>query len=251
MTGDDPSNGCDGCVIKIQGASEAVPSTGSAGCIDIDIDTESSNQRWPRRSRAASAKVRENREVELEAKATKAAAARQKRPPLKAITNLPAASISVDDAKASDCLSSTPTCTAPADPDGISDLVRSLSLNDDAADDDYGDDSDGSVAGSIQYSSPVRVASIADHFKQSDRQEAERRCDFNSHDSINLWFPKYKSKGYINCPLALIKTAHTNKARVSIVWEWRNLTIAQQRIRVKELCDGQQRERKGARMQQS
>ncbi len=95
------------------------------------------------------------REQRGRARSQSTAVAHQKRAPLKAITNLPVALNSINNAKARNCLSSpTPTCTAPADPDGIiSDLVCSLSIDDD---DNYDDDSDGSVAGSIQHSS-VRV----------------------------------------------------------------------------------------------
>ena len=228
-TGDKQTIGTGGFGVE----SSCVSSDGvrSAGRIAVGGTT---NERRPSRRRTVSKKVRDNLEIEAEARIEKAnaAAARQARPPPPPKDNrriLAAVDQNIP-------IDNTPDRTTTTS--DISDLVRSLSIDDDG---DVGSDAEDS---SLSLFDEVNVGSKpeANHqlplppsmprmLAHRHDHEAELNCDFNSYESINRYFPRHagKSKGTLDIPLFMLREAHGNKAKAKIMRHWRQLTTAQQR----------------------
>lgn len=247
-TGDGQTEGGDGSGVtrrtKRRSATSGID--GSEGHSSVQV------QRRPIRLKTATAKVRENREVEavLKSKAVEAATTAKTAVPKADASFLVAADQNQPNVCSNDCYFS-PSCSVhstEASASELSELVGSLSLKDDAwsdSDSDGDDEATSETGDDVDEKENNEKDNITDDDSMSpakarirfNRRDGECNCDFESHDSINYWYPKYKSKGDVDIPLFLVRAARSKRGKAVIVKEWRRLTKAQQYLRVKEERD--------------
>ncbi len=79
----------------------------------------------------------------------------------------------------------------------------------------------------------------ADRLKRANQEEALRRCDFSDPESINEHYPAYVGKGTFNCPLSWINAATTKRGKARIIFDWRMLTLKQQKEKLDAIYDNQ------------
>ncbi|KAL7553275.1 hypothetical protein ACHAWF_016527 [Thalassiosira exigua] len=87
----------------------------------------------------------------------------------------------------------------------------------------------------VQPESVAKKPTTADNFSRRSRKEQARQCNFESHESVNKWFPPYKGKGQFNCPYSLIAQARSCEGKATVVREWRALSHNQQQDKMEQV----------------